>query len=65
MTREDLVMELAFAIEDPCGLDEIALARAAVEFVVAVAPAKRREVAVTFAHLLQIAKVGTSLRGLG
>lgn len=30
--RQSLVVELAFAIEDPCGDDELKLARALIEF---------------------------------
>lgn len=46
----DLVLELAFVIEDPCGQDEIDLARALIELGRAI-PEKHRR---TFVGLLKL-----------
>lgn len=42
---DELVMDLAFAIDDPCGLDAIQLARALIEFGRSIPAAQRVNVA--------------------
>ena len=50
--NENLVLELAFAIDDPCGVDAILLAKALIEYGRAVPESQRRE---TAAELQKIA----------
>jgi hypothetical protein len=51
---EELVFDLAFAIEDPCGGEELHLARVLVKFAQRIKPEKRRLVAVTFDQFLAL-----------
>jgi hypothetical protein len=47
---EELVMEMAFAIEDPCGKEAIELAREVLRFLIAVPPEGRAAIAAKFAE---------------
>jgi hypothetical protein len=53
---DTLVMDLAFAIEDPCGEDEIRLARAAIELVRRVEAKNRKHVAIILDDLGKVAE---------
>jgi hypothetical protein len=57
----EVVMAVAFAIEDPCGVEAIELARALIDFGRVVAPSRRREIALHLRSLMNQSRQPFSL----